>query len=88
MTRVGAVWTFEKRCFTETEGIGPAENALRIVSLSFGLVDEGLGKAGDYPFRDGGFLGGKGAAHVSPRNFRIRLIFISPKQYNCRPLGP
>ena len=52
MTRVGAVWTFEKRCFTETEGIGPAENALRILSLSFGLVDEGLGKAGDYPFRD------------------------------------
>lgn len=54
------------------------------------LVDEGLGKAGDYPFRDvqgrGGFLGAKGVGHVSPsRNFRVRLIFISPKQYNCRP---
>ena len=61
-----------------------------VILISSRLVDEALGKAGDYPFRDvemsGGFLGGKGVAHVSPsRNFKVRLIFISPKQYNCRP---
>ena len=42
-----------------------ALNRRAVKSLGFKLVDEGLGKAGDYPFRDveaGELLGGKGVA--------------------------
>jgi hypothetical protein len=42
-----------------------ALNRRAVKSLGFKLVDEGLGKAGDYPFRDveaEGLLGGKGVA--------------------------
>ena len=41
------MWLFEQQ-----KGLGQQKMCYVVISISSGLVDEGLGKAGGYPFRD------------------------------------
>jgi hypothetical protein len=84
MTRVGAVW--RRDASRKQKGIWAGRNAYyvrfpflpgwsmkvqeRQVTIHFEKLEVG------------GFLAAK---DVSPCDFRVRLIFISPKHYNCRP---